>query len=181
MRKIDVYKATVVVRGGETFEWENKSSNPTVTVSSSTWPLPQGSYGVTATGQSVTVNSTPAAGTSFAFQSSPAPVPPETQTMVVAGWHGEVCDDVTVMPNQYILWHNRNSGSVTIKPQSGTTWPWSDASFSVAAGGDLVKQVPSGTLAGDYPITVTLANGNSACAGTKATGNPTIMIGGNVP
>ena len=51
MRKIDVHKITVVVRPGETFEWENKSSNPTVTVSSSSWPLPQGSYAVTATGR----------------------------------------------------------------------------------------------------------------------------------
>lgn len=182
MRKIDVYKTPVVVRAGETFEWDNKSGNGTVTVSSSTWPLTQSSYQVVAsTSQSATVNTNASAGSSSGFQSSPPPNPPTTQNMIVAGWHGEVCSDVTVMPNQYILWHNGNSSSVTIKPQTGTTWPWSDASFTVAAGGDLVKQVPSGTLAGDYPITVTLANGNSACAGIRGTGNPTIMIGGNKP
>jgi hypothetical protein len=181
MRKIDVYKTPVVVRTGETFEWDNKSSNGTVTVSSSTWPLTQSSYQVTATPQRATVNTTASAGSSSGFQTSPPPSPPTTQNMIVAGWHGEVCSDVTVLPNQYILWHNGNSSSVTIKPQSGTTWPWPDASFSVEAGGDLVKQVPSGTEAGDYPLTVTLANGNSACAGIKAGGNPTIIIGGNVP
>jgi hypothetical protein len=181
MRKIDIYKTPVVVRAGETFEWNNKTGN-TVTVSSSTWPLTQSSYQVVAaTTQSATVNTTASAGSSSGFQSSPPPNPPTTQSMIVAGWHGKVCDDVTVMPNQYILWHNGNSSSVTIKPQTGTTWPWPDASFSVDAGGDLVKQVPSGTEAGDYPITVTLANGNSACAGIKAGGNPTIMIGGSVP
>jgi len=181
MRKIDVYKTPVVVRAGEIFEWENKSSNGTVTVSSSTWPLTQSSYAVTSTPQRATVITNPSAGSSSSFQSSPPPNPPATQNMVVAGWHGEVCSDVTVMPNQYVLWHNGNSSAVTIAPASGTTWPWSNNSFSVSAGGDLVVQVPSGARAGNYPVTITLANGNSACAGIKAGGNPTIIIGGNVP
>jgi hypothetical protein len=181
MRKIDVYKTPVVVRAGETFEWENKSGN-TVTVSSSTWPLTQSSYQVVAaTSQNATVNTNASAGSSSGFQSSPPPSPPTTQNMIVAGWHGEVCSDVTVLPNQYILWHNGNSSSVTIKPQSGTTWPWSNSSFSVSPGGDLVVQVPTGAQEGSYPIVVTLANGSNPCLGSKATGNPTIMIGGNLP
>lgn len=181
MRKIGVYKTTVVVHAGETFQWENDSSNPTVTVSSSNWPLPQGSYAVTSTPQSVTVNPNSTTGASSTFQSSPPPTPPATQTMVIAGWHGEVCADVSVSANQYILWHNGNSTKVTIAPKSGTTWPWSNASFSVDAGGDHELQVPSGARPGNYPITVTLANGNSACVGIKAGGNPTIIIGGNIP
>ena len=181
MRKIDVYKPTVVVRAGETFEWENKSSNPTVTVSSSSWPLPQGSYAVTATGQTVTVSSNSTKGASSTFQSSPPPTPPATQTMLIAGWNGEVCSDVTVLADQYILWHNGNSSKATIAPKSGTTWPWSDASFSVDAGGDHVVQVPSGANPASYPITVTLANGTNPCLGIKAGGNPTIIIGGSKP
>lgn len=181
MRKIDVYKTPVVVRAGETFEWDNKSANGTVTVSSSTWPLTQSSYQVASTPQSATVNANASAGSSSGFQSSPPPSPPATQTMIVAGWHGEVCSDVTVMPNQYVLWHNGNSSAATIAPASGTTWPWSNSSFSVPAGGDLVVQVPSGAQVGNYPIVITLANGTNPCLSPKATGNPTIMIGGNVP
>ena len=101
--------------------------------------------------------------------------------MIVAGWHGEVCSDVTVLPDQYVLWHNGNSSAATIAPASGTTWPWSNSTFSVSAGGDLVVQVPTGAEEGNYPIVVTLANGNNPCLGAKATGNPTIMIGGNLP
>jgi hypothetical protein len=150
-------------------------------VSSSTWPLTQSSYQVTATPQRATVNTTASGGSSSSFQSSPPPNPPATQTMIVAGWHGEVCSDVTVMPDQYVLWHNGNSSAATISPASGTTWPWSNNNFSVAAGGDLVVQVPSGAQVGNYPIVVTLANGTNPCLGTKAGGNPTIMIGGNKP
>jgi hypothetical protein len=181
MRKIDIYKTPVVVRAGETFEWNNKTGN-TVTVSSSTWPLTQSSYQVAAASkQSATVNTNASAGSSSSFQSSPPPNPPVTQNMIVAGWHGEVCSDVTVMPNQYVLWHNGNSSAATIAPASGTTWPWSNGSFSVAADGDLVVQVPTGAQVGNYPLVVTLANGTNPCLGPKATGNPTIIIGGSKP
>jgi hypothetical protein len=42
-------------------------------------------------------------------------------------------------------------------------------------------QVPTGAQGGNYPIVVTLANGSNPCLGTKATGNPTIIIGGSKP
>lgn len=173
MRKIDVYKTPAVVRAGETFEWENKSSNGTVTVSSTNWPLTQPSYPVSNSPAQASVNAQAQGGTSFPFQSSPPPSPPETQTMVVAGWHGSLCNDVVVSHNQYVLWHNDNNQTATIAPQQGTSWFWPETSLTVDAGDDLIKHVPTTAQAKSYPIIITLKDGSSPC---PQAANPKIIV-----
>jgi len=180
MRKFNVYSPVIVVVPGENFDWVlNSAEAPSVTVQPATsWPLNQNSYSVTAgTPAQATVAASATKG-AYSFSCTPADPNVGSQKIVVAARQFiNPCSDVSVMPGDYFIWKNENTGGVTIEPDPGNSdfWPIEGQHHYIQGGGHHAVQVLPNAGAGSYNLVVTF-DGGGGC--TQAT-QPKLIVGGS--